>query len=276
MRTRIGLEPVDEPAGSREEEMGRLDGKVALVSGGARGMGEAHCRFLANEGASVAVCDVIDEEAEAVAAAIGEAAIALHLDVTSEADWATAVSATQQAFGKLDVLVNNAGITAIAPLEEMTLAQYRDVTEVNQTGVFLGMKAVIAPMKAAGGGSIINVSSIDGLVGMNLVMGYLASKWAVRGMTRGAAMELAPHRIRVNSVHPGFIHTRMGNPDGVPEARGFLDAWAREAIPIGRAGEPEDIAQLVVFLASDESSYSTGSEFVADGGLISGYSLPGS
>ncbi len=256
--------------------MGRLDGKVALVTGGARGMGEAHCRLLAAEGARVAVCDVVDDEAQAVAEAIGKTAIALHLDVTSEADWARAVAATIDAFGKLDVLVNNAGITAIAPLEEMTLQQYRDVTEVNQTGVFLGMKAAIAPMKAAGGGSIVNVSSIDGLVGMNLVMGYLASKWAVRGMTRGAAMELAPYGIRVNSVHPGFIHTRMGNPDGRAETRGFLDAWAKEAVPIGRAGEPEDIARLVVFLASDESSYSTGSEFVADGGLISGYTLPGS
>jgi 3alpha(or 20beta)-hydroxysteroid dehydrogenase len=156
----------------------------------------------------------------------------------------------------------------------MTLDSYRRVTEVNQTGVFLGMKAAVEPMTAAGGGSILNISSIDGLIGMNNVMGYIASKWAVRGMTKAAAMELAERGIRVNSIHPGFIHTRMGNPDGVAGARSLLDAYTTRAVPLGRTGEPEDIARLALFLASDESSYCSGSEFVADGGLIAGLKLP--
>jgi len=256
--------------------MGRLDGKVALVSGAARGMGRAEARLFAAEGAKVAVCDVRDAEGKAVAGAIGPGALFHHLDVTREEDWAEAVDATLRAFGRLDVLVNNAGIAESAPLEEMTLESYRRVVEVNQTGVFLGMKAVIEPMTAAGGGSILNVSSIDGLVGMNGLMGYVASKWAVRGMTKAAAMELAPRGIRVNSIHPGFIHTGMGVPEGVDPAQvhGLLDAYTARMAPLGRAGRPEDIARLALFLASDESAYSTGSEFVADGGLVAGYPAP--
>jgi 3alpha(or 20beta)-hydroxysteroid dehydrogenase len=257
--------------------MGRLDGKVALISGAARGMGEAEARLFAAEGAKVAVCDVLDAEGKAVAGEIGPGALYQHLDVTREDDWAAAVAATTHAFGKLDVLVNNAGIAESAPLAEMTLESYRRVTEVNQTGVFLGMKAVIEPMTAAGGGSILNVSSIDGLIGMNNLMGYVASKWAVRGMTKAAAMELAPRRIRVNSIHPGFILTGMGVPDGADpsQVHALLDAYTARMAPLGRSGTPEDIARLALFLASDESAYSTGSEFVADGGLIAGYPAPG-
>ncbi len=257
--------------------MGRLDGKVALVSGAARGMGRAEARLFAAEGAKVAVCDVLDAEAKAVAEGIGEAARFQHLDVTREDEWEAAVAGTLRAFGRLDVLVNNAGIAESAPLAEMTLESYRRVIDVNQTGVFLGMKAVIEPMSAAGGGSILNVSSIDGMVGMNNLMSYVASKWAVRGMTKAAAMELAPRRIRVNSIHPGFIHTGMGVPDGVDpsEIHALLDAYTARMAPLGRSGTPEDIARLALFLASDESAYSTGSEFVADGGLIAGYPPPG-
>ena len=251
--------------------MGRLEGKVALISGAARGMGRAEALLFAAEGAKVAVCDVIDAEGKAVAEEIGGNALYQHLDVTCESDWAAAVDAGVAAFGRLDVLVNNAGIAEAAPLEEMTLESYRRVTEVNQTGVFLGMKAAIAPMTAAGGGSILNVSSIDGLIGMNSLMGYVASKWAVRGMTKAAAMELAPRGIRVNSIHPGFIHTHLAVPEGVDpaEIHAVLDAHT------ARSGTPEDIAKLALFLASDESAYSTGSEFVADGGLIAGYPAPG-
>ena len=258
--------------------MGRLDGKVALISGAARGMGRAEARLFAAEGAKVAICDVLDVEGKAVAEEIGPDALYQHLDVTSEDEWEAAVAATTSAFGKLDVLVNNAGIAEAAPLAEMTLDSYRRVTEVNQTGVFLGMRAVVEAMTAAGGGSILNISSIDGLVGMNNLTSYVASKWAVRGMTKVAAMELAERNIRVNSIHPGFILTTLGVEEGVDpaEVHALLDAHAKRLTPMGRAGKPEDIANLALFLASDESSYSTGSEFVADGGLIAGYPAPGS
>jgi 3alpha(or 20beta)-hydroxysteroid dehydrogenase len=257
--------------------MGRLDGKVALISGAARGMGRAEARLFAAEGAKVAVCDVRDAEGKAVAEAIGAAAIYQHLDVTSEDEWAEAVVATTSAFGKLDVLVNNAGIAEAAPLAEMTLDSYRRVTEVNQTGVFLGMRAVVEPMTAAGGGSILNISSIDGMIGMNHILSYVASKWAVRGMTKTAAIELAPRGIRVNSIHPGFIHTHLAVEDEshLADTHAVLDAHTARLAPMGRTGEPEEIANLALFLASDESSYSTGSEFVADGGLIAGYPAPG-
>ena len=257
--------------------MGRLDGKVALISGAARGMGKAEALLFAAEGAKVAVCDVRDDEGRAVAAQIGDAARYQHLDVTSEEDWVAAVAATERAFGRLDVLVNNAGIGEGAPLAEMTLASYRRVTEVNQTGVFLGMRAAVEPMTRAGGGSIVNISSIDGMIGMDLCLAYVASKWAVRGMTKTAARELASRRIRVNSVHPGFIHTHLAVEDESQLAgvHALLDAHTARLAPMGRAGRPEEIARLVLFLASDESSYSTGSEFVADGGLIAGYPPPG-
>ena len=258
--------------------MGRLDGKVALISGGARGMGQAEARLFAAEGAKVAICDIVDDEGKAVANDIGDAAIYQRLDVTREEDWAGATAATTAAFGRLDVLVNNAGIGETTSFVDMTLDDYRRVTEVNQTGVFLGMKAAIEPMTAAGGGSIVNISSIDGLVGATNVLHYIASKWAVRGMTKAAAMELADRGIRVNSVHPGFIHTMIGNPEGIarPEGHQLLDDFTRRWTPMGRTGEPEDIAKLVLFLASDDSAYSTGSEFVADGGMIAGYPSPGS
>ncbi len=258
--------------------MGRLDGKVALISGAARGMGSAEARLFAAEGAKVAICDVLDAEGKAVAAEIGASALYQHLDVTSEEEWEAAVAATTSAFGKLDVLVNNAGIAESAPLAEMTLDSYRRVTEVNQTGVFLGMRAVVEPMTAAGGGSILNISSIDGLIGMNNLLGYVASKWAVRGMTKVAAMELGSRGIRVNSIHPGFILTGMGVPDDVDpsEIHGLLDAHTARLARMGRSGTPEDIAKLALFLASDDSAYSTGSEFIADGGLTAGYPPPGS
>lgn len=258
--------------------MGRLDGKVALISGAARGMGTAEARLFAAEGAKVVVCDVLDAEAKAVAEEIGENALCQHLDVTDEGGWTAVVEATLAAFGQLDILVNNAGIGESAPLEETTLDSYRRVTEVNQTGVFLGMRAVVPAMTAGGGGSILNISSIDGMIGMNNLISYVASKWAVRGMTKAAAMELGPRGIRVNSIHPGFIHTSMGIPDGVDpaEIHGLLDSYTAQRAPLGRSGKPEDIAKLALFLASDESSYSTGSEFVADGGLIAGYPPPGS
>ena len=257
--------------------MGRLDGKVALISGAARGMGQAEARLFAAEGAKVVLGDVVDIEGKAVAESIGANAIYQHLDVTSEDDWAAAVAATTGTFGRLDILVNNAGIAESAPLADMTLDSYRRVTEVNQTGVFLGMRAVVAAMTAAGGGSILNISSIDGMVGMNNLMSYVASKWAVRGMTKAAAMELGPAGIRVNSIHPGFILTEMGIAEGTDPAaiHGLIDAHTTRLAPLNRSGTANDIAGLALFLASDESGYCTGSEFVADGGLTAGYPAPG-
>ncbi len=257
--------------------MHRLEGKVALISGGARGMGLAHAKLFVEEGAQVVLCDVRDDEGKSAADELGASARYQHLDVTDEREWAAAVAFTLDAFGSLTVLVNNAGIAESAPLVEMTLESYRRVTEVNQTGVFLGMRAVITAMTDAGVGSILNISSIDGLVGMNNLTSYVASKWAVRGMTKVAAMELASLGIRVNSIHPGFIHTRIGVDDdlSVADINEFLDAHTARLAPMGRTGTPEDIARLALFLASDESSYSTGSEFVADGGLTAGYPPPG-
>ncbi|NRA08945.1 MAG: glucose 1-dehydrogenase [Myxococcales bacterium] len=258
--------------------MDRMEGKVALISGAARGMGQAEARLFAAEGAKVAVCDVRDAEGKAVAEEIGANATYLHLDVTQEDEWGAAVAATTSAFGKLDVLVNNAGIAEAAPLAEMSLESYQRVIDVNQTGVFLGMRAVVEAMTAAGGGSIVNISSIDGLIGMNNIISYVASKWAVRGMTKAAAMELATHGIRVNSIHPGFIHTHLAveEESHLAATHALLDAHTARLAPMGRTGEPEEIARLALFLASDESSYSTGSEFVADGGLVAGYPPPGS
>ncbi len=254
--------------------MGRLDGKVALISGAARGMGQAEARLFAAEGARVLIADIVDDEGEALAAEIGDAARYVHLDVTQEDQWRAAVEVATDSFGKLNVLVNNAGTVIPSPMRDLELEHYRIVTEVNQTGVFLGMKSTTAAMEAAGGGSMINISSIDGMIGMDLVFAYVASKWAVRGMTKTAALELGPLGIRVNSIHPGFVHTKLGNPNPTAESRAALDRYSARRVPLGRTGEPEDIARLALFLASDESTFSTGSEFVADGGFLAGEGLP--
>jgi 3alpha(or 20beta)-hydroxysteroid dehydrogenase len=238
--------------------MGRVDGKVALISGGARGMGEAHARLLVAEGAQVVIGDILDEQGKAVADALGDAARYVHLDVTEPDQWQTAVSTAVTDFGKLDVLVNNAGIVNLGPLKTFDLGKWRQILDVNLTGTFLGMQAVVDPMTAAGGGSIINISSIEGIRGAPFVHGYVATKWAVRGLTKSAALELASQKIRVNSVHPGFIRTPMTKhlPDDMV------------TIPLGRPAESREISTFVVFLASDESSYATGSEFIVDGGLV--------
>lgn len=252
--------------------MGRLEGKVALISGGARGQGEAEARLFVSEGAKVVLADVLDAEGSKVAAEIGEAAHYVHLDVTQEADWQHAVAETVSRFGKLDVLVNNAGIVRTGLLQSMSLASYMEVVNVNQVGVFLGMQAAIAPMREAGGGSIVNISSSAGLEGVEGVIAYVATKWAGRGMTKTAALELGQYGIRVNSVHPGGVDTPMLGGD---EMAGVDQDAAFASQPIARIGRPEELAQLVLFLASDESSYSTGSEFTADGGRMAGHRDPG-
>jgi len=250
--------------------MGRLDGKVALITGGARGMGKSHVRHFVAEGARVVFGDVRDELGHAVAGDLGQDACRyLHHDVTSEAGWAAAVSTAVTAFGRLDILVNNAGVLAFGSIAEMPLAEFRRIMDVNALGCWLGMKSVIDPMRAAGGGSIVNVSSIEGLTGAADSSAYAASKFAIRGMTKSAAQELGRLGIRVNSVHPGGILTRM-----VLETAGGLNPERGEryvkALPLGRFGKSGEISPLVAFLASDESSYCTGSEFVADGGILSG------
>lgn len=221
-------------------------------------MGAAHARALVAEGAKVVMGDILDDEGAAVAAEIGESARYVHLDVTQADQWQAAVQTALTEFGTLNVLVNNAGIVAGAPLHKFDQAKWQKVIDVNLTGTFLGMQAVIEPMIAAGGGSIMNVSSIEGLRGAPWAHPYVASKWAVRGLAKSAALELAPHNIRVNSIHPGLIRTPM--TANLPEDL--------VTIPMGRPAEPEEVSTFVVFLASDESSYSTGSEFIMDGGLV--------
>src|ERR1700681_1931119 len=190
--------------------MGRLDGKVALITGGARGMGKSHVRHFVSEGARVVFGDVLDDRGVAVAAGLGEQSCRyVHHDVTSEADWATAVAVAMDAFGALDVLVNNAGVLKFGSIADMPLADFRRILEVNAVGCWLGMKAAIDPMSAAGGGSIVNISSIEGFTGAAGLSAYSASKFAVRGMTKAAAQELGQLGIRVNSVHPGGVLTRM-------------------------------------------------------------------
>ncbi|MCB1264573.1 MAG: glucose 1-dehydrogenase [Mycobacterium sp.] len=238
--------------------MGRVDDKVALISGGARGMGAADARMLVAEGAKVVLGDILDEQGAALAAELGDSARYVHLDVTSAEDWAGAVETAVNTFGKLNVLVNNAGIAQAAPLKTVDMTRWQKVLDVNLTGPMLGIKAVIEPMVAAGGGSIINISSIEGLRGAVWMHSYVASKWGLRGLTKSAALELAPEKIRVNSIHPGFIRTPMTKhlPDNIVSA------------PMGRPGTPDEVATFVVFLASDESSFSTGAEYVVDGGLV--------
>jgi 3alpha(or 20beta)-hydroxysteroid dehydrogenase len=246
---------------------GRLEGKIALVTGAARGQGAAISRAFAAEGAKVVLSDVVDDDGELVADEIGTAARYVHHDVTDEASWAETVRVAADAFGPPNVLVNNAGVLVWSPMHRLSLDDYMKVIRVNQVGCFLGMQAVIPSMRAGGGGSIINQSSTSGLEGMAGVIAYSASKFAVRVMTKTAAIELGRWGIRVNAVCPGGINTQMGNPfaqEGDELERNY------EMNPIPRIGRPEEVAALMVFLASDESSFCTGADFVVDGGYTVG------
>lgn len=249
--------------------MGRLEGKVAIISGAARGQGAMEARHFLAEGAAVVLGDVLVDEVHALAEELGSQARGLRLDVTSPASWAEAVGVAEGEFGHLDVLVNNAGILRPGMVADITLEDYRAVIEVNQVGTLLGMQAAVPAMARAGGGSIVNISSIDGITPMAGMVAYAASKFAVRGMTKVAALELGPLGIRVNSVHPGGVRTPMTSPDAV----GFDVSTLFGGLPLGRIGEADEIAPLVTFLASDEASYCTGSEFVVDGGWIAGHAF---
>ena len=245
--------------------MGRLDGKVAIVSGAARGQGEAEARLFADEGAKVVLGDVLDEEGGTVAKDIGDAARFVHLDVSKEADWAAAIGAARE-LGPLNVLVNNAAIIRPAAIEDTTLDEYRAVIDVNQIGCFLGMRSAIAPMREAGGGSIVNISSIAG-IGQSLMQepAYAASKGAIRIFTKVTAAQHAKDKIRCNSIHPGPVDTEMFHsafPDRAVMERRL------QRIPLGRMGTVAEIVAAVIYFASDDSAYTTGSELLIDGGAM--------
>lgn len=244
----------------------RLAGKVALITGAAAGMGAATARRFGQEGAKVVVADVLEDEGRQVAASIGAAAMFQRLDVTDEAAWKTAIEATTQRFGDLDILVNNAGISGSAYADVLETDAWHKVMGVNATGVFLGMKFAIPAMRVRGGGSIINLSSISGFVGQHRIhLSYNASKGAVRIMTKSAAVQFGRDKIRVNSVHPGWMPPmRTSGATAEPGLR----AEMMKRIPLGRPGEIDEVANAILFLASDEASYITGTELVVDGGFL--------
>lgn len=240
--------------------MGKLDGKVAVVTGGARGIGAEISRLFAAEGARVVVADVLTQEGEALAEEIGDAALFMHLDVTDESQWAQVVAVAEQEFGPIDVLVNNAGIVAFGTIAEQELKSFQHVLDVNLVGPWLGMHVAFPSMQRAGGGAVVNVSSTAGLMGYSNLGAYVASKWGLRGLTKSAALEFARDNIRVCSVHPGPIRT--------PMTAQFDDSMC-EAQPIPRFGEPQEVAKMVLFVVAD-ATYSTGTEFVVDGGATVG------
>ncbi len=254
---------------------GRLEGKTAIVTGAARGTGEATARLFAQEGARVVLADVLDDPGEAVAKQIGEAALYVHLDVRSEDEWRRAVERTVERFDSVDVLVNNAAVLHMAALSDTALADFERVVAINQTGTFLGIKSVVEPMKAAGRGSIVNLSSIDGLRGRNGLVAYSASKWAVRGITRVAALELGRFGIRVNAVCPEAGSLAMVAPY-VPQGIDLEKVFAKQQRALATQHDRtiqdrlEDVARMLLFLASDESASCTGADFTVDGGNTAG------
>jgi 3alpha(or 20beta)-hydroxysteroid dehydrogenase len=255
--------------------MDRLTGKVALVSGGARGIGEGIVRRFVAEGARVAIADILDDEGQALAAELGDAATYLHLDVTNRADWDAAVAAVEAKWGRLDSLVNNAGVIVFKRIDDLTEAEIRRVLDINLMGVINGTQAAIPALERSGGGSITNMSSADGISGANSLSVYCASKFAVRGFTKACALELGHRKIRVNSIHPGGIYTPMANPTKVPRELYDKGFWI---YPAQRSGDPEDIGAAAAFLASDDGKYCMGTELAVDGGLNAGHyymAMPG-
>ncbi|WP_326787172.1 SDR family NAD(P)-dependent oxidoreductase [Streptomyces sp. NBC_00151] len=257
--------------------MGKLDGRVVLITGAARGQGEQEARLFAAEGARVVVADVLDDQGQELAEEIG--AHYVHLDVSQEADWTAAVASAKAAYGRIDGLVNNAGILRFNALVDTPLAEFLQIVQVNQVGVFLGIKTLAPEITEAGGGTIVNTASFTGLTGMAYVGAYAATKHAIVGLTRVAALELADKGIRVNAVCPGAVDTAMSNPaqlsggaDG-EEASQALDAFYGKLVPLGRIGRPEDVARLALFLTGEDSSYITGQPFVIDGGWLAGVSV---
>lgn len=246
--------------------MKRLEGKVVIVTGGAGGMGESHARRFASEGAKVVITDINEEKGQAIAQDIGENALFIKHDVTDEEQWKNVVEQTEEKFGPVYGLVNNAGfLEKPEPIETQSLDVFTKVFNINAVSTFLGMKSVIPSMKKNDSGSIVNISSISGLMGVPNQAAYVSSKWAIRGMTKSAARELGEHNIRVNSVHPGVVKTPMIAGEGFKEAEDAVTAQ----MPLQRIQTPEELSNMILFLLSDESYSSTGSEFVVDGGLTS-------
>lgn len=238
----------------------RLSGKVALISGGSRGLGESHARAMIAQGARVVVADILDDDGQALVAELGEASRYFHLDVTSRSEWAKAVAFTLQEFGTLNVLINNAGIAHFSPIGEYKPEQWDTMIAINLTGVFNGVDASLQALKAGAPSSIINVSSIAGLRGYSGLVGYNAAKFGVTGFTKSVALDVAQFGIRCNSIHPGVIDTPMTSNVGT----------RRKHVAMERTGRPEELSSLVVYLASDEASFCTGSEFICDGGESAG------
>jgi len=244
--------------------MKRFDNRTVILTGGARGMGAGHARGFVAEGANVVIADVLEQEGRALAGELGERAIFSRLDVTCDGDWVATLAAAEDAFGPVSVLVNNAAIGRFGPITETEPAAWRQVIDINLTGMYLGIRAVVPSMRKAGGGAIVNISSTAGMKGQFGIGAYMASKWSVHGMTKAAALELARDNIRVNSIHPGVIRTPgLASPD----IAAFAAAHAR-GLAIPRAAEPEEITRLVLFAASAAASFSTGSEFIDEGGYL--------
>ncbi|AXI10963.1 glucose 1-dehydrogenase [Oceanobacillus sp. 143] len=241
--------------------MGKLENKIAIVTGAAQGMGESHARTLLKEGAKVVITDLNSTKGKALAEELGENVLFVKQDVTKEEEWKKVISETESTFGPINILVNNAGISFNKTFEECTLDDYMKIVNINQVSVFLGMKYVQPSMAKANGGSIINISSINGIVGG--AVGYTDSKFAVRGITKAGALEFSKDNIRVNSIHPGVVETPMVTEGDSYE---IVKEYAK-TIPLGRMAKPQDISDLVLFLASEDSRYSTGSEFIVDGGI---------
>ncbi len=253
--------------------MKRLEGKVALVTGAARGIGEGIVRRFVAEGAKVMITDVLDEQGQALADELGQAY--MHLDVVSRAEWDKVISATEAKFGKLDALVNNAGVIVFKRLDDLSEEEIRRIIDINLIGTIIGAQAAIPAIERAGGGTITNMSSADGIAGANSLTAYCASKFGVRGFTKALALELGPRGIRVNSIHPGGIITPLSNPTGVPREQYDM---AFRIYPAQRAGDPHDIGAAAAYLASDDASYCMGTELLVDGGLVAGHyytSMPG-
>jgi 3alpha(or 20beta)-hydroxysteroid dehydrogenase len=252
--------------------MNRLNNKVAIVTGGARGMGADTCRLFVQEGAKVVIADVLEQEGTALAAELGEVACFHRLDVSDEANWQQLVEQTVERFGRIDVLVNNAAVLVFGAITDLAKSDFERALSINLLGTFLGIKAVAPKMQTQRGGSIVNISSVDGMRGVNAFPAYVASKWGVRGLTKSAALELGHHGVRVNSVHPGGMNTQMANPRGL--AADELNKDYRQ-VPLQRIGEPIEIARAILYLASDEASYCNGSELTVDGGMVAGAYYPG-
>ena len=253
--------------------MGKLDGQVALISGAARGQGEAQARLFAREGAAVVLGDLLEVDGQRVAESINDSggqAVFRRLDVADQSSWAAVVELSVEQFGGLNILINNAGILRAATFEDSSLEEYLEVIKINQVGVWLGMRAAIKPMKEAGGGCIINTSSTAGYEGYPGLSAYVSSKFAVRGMTKVAALELGNYNIRVNSVHPGPIDTPMVRD---PRIGGRAEGAIPVDAPIARAGLPDEVAKMMLFIAAD-ATYSTGAEFQIDGGQMAGRAVP--